>query len=91
MVAPQPKPFDDVAFLKDTGRWPRWPGCPVKRYRPNEGLPECGLVFDGLKIDEKLAVVMVSMLGWTPEQFRDAKKHLYDSYEEMVADGWLVD
>lgn len=81
--------FDDVAFLKDVNRWPNWPICPVKRYENVHSFPLCGVTF---ATDTKPMVKILNMFGgWSQEEFDKAKTFNYNSIEEMVADGWVVD
>lgn len=96
---------DDLSFLNRPGMWPNWPMCPVKSHAekhkdsPTDFIAT-GIVFDTAPIgDQKYPngkaqpeVVMLNMFGgWTPEQFKAAKRFKYDSIEELVADGWEVD
>lgn len=81
---------DDVSFLNRPEMWPCWPVAPVKSHNPKHGgdnAPACGLVLAGHS-----RVVMLNMFqGWTPEQYKEAKKWEYDTIEALVADGWMVD
>lgn len=77
--------FDDVKFLSNPNEWPCWPVCPVKR----NDLTELGIVFGGQPIVYETNMFMLPEM--TPENLEQMKKHKYDSMEELVADGWLVD
>lgn len=82
--------FDDAKFLNNPNEWPCWPVCPVKRYEPtDDGLPNCGIVIGGRPIVYETNMFMLPEM--TPENLEQMKKHKYDSMEELVADGWLVD
>lgn len=83
--------FDDVQFLSDPDRWPKFPICPVKRYskKDKHGFPECGVVTaTGIAV-----VVVISMfeLPITEEEYEKLTKYRYESMEDLVTDGWLVD
>ena len=82
----QRRGINDAEFLKQSYNYPNWPFCPVKRWRDDR--LQCGLVFDGLPV-----VVMVNMfmLPIAPEEYDKLEKHKYSSFEDLVADGWLVD
>lgn len=79
---------DDVVMLKNPDLWPRWPLCPVKRYDKSKphGFPDCGVVTEG-----RFVVFMVNLYRVSPGVFDSCEKHEYESYEDMVADGWMVD
>jgi len=81
---------DDVKFLNRPNVWPCWPLCPVKRYEPaNDGFPVCGIVIE--KVPIVYETNMFALSGMTSVEIEALKKHKYDSMEELVADGWLVD
>lgn len=91
--------FDDLAFLQCARSWPNYPCCPVKRQDntvPN-GLVQLGTVV-GLEEAEPTVylVGMPRLMGsfLTIKEKDPLKKFnqiAYNSLEELVADGWLVD
>lgn len=82
--------FDDVKFLDNPGAWPCWPLCPVKRYeQTDDAMPNCGVVITEVPIVYETN--MFALLTMTSAEIEALKKHKYDSMEELVADGWLVD
>ena len=81
------KVFDDVAFLKNPNKWPNLV-CPVKKRVENDNWPKCGVVF---KEPIVYVVSMYSMKDVSDEEWDKLEKHEYNSFEEMVADGWIVD
>lgn len=91
-----PGPADHVKTLQTPEAWPAWPVLPVKRYGhvPVREAPECGVV---LAVGGHTSTVFEANLFTLPRNLRelidDPKivRHVYDSAEAMVADGWVVD
>ena len=79
--------FDHALFLRE-GRYPHWPVCPVKRYLEGQSFPECGIVHDGVP---KVFIVNMFALPLPKSEFEKLKKYEYEYFEDMVADGWVVD
>jgi hypothetical protein len=68
---------DDLGMMKRADLWPTWPHLPVKRPRWETGV----LIENGAT---KIAIPTVYQ--------RDGKiLAKYDSLEQLVADGWVVD
>lgn len=85
--------IDDAQFLKHHDEWPAFPVCPVKRYKKDKQhtWPDCGIVWP-----RKPTVLVVDMFSISGMNFIMAKEaaeavHEYASFEDMVADGWVVD
>jgi len=89
---------DDVAFLKNPDNWPNWPVCPIKRIVDDSR--QCALVFDHNNKD--IIVARLNMFRWvedgygnfrewTKEDFDNSEKWEYDTVEDLIADGWIVD
>ena len=85
--------FDDVRFLSHHDEWPCFPACPVKRYdgKDRGGFPTCGIVWAC-----KPTVLVVNMFGISGCNYEGAKAKAeevieYESFDAMVADGWIVD
>lgn len=79
---------NDAEFLKHPEWWPNLV-CPVKNHRLSVAgtLPVCGLFFAGTTYVKELNM----WRSWTPAEFDAAKTWNYDSVEDAVADGWMVD
>ena len=76
-------------FMKKPLLWPHWPVLPVKRWVENK--LECGVVLDSPAGSESTVYIenLFCLSGKT--DFDKLKKYEYDSFEEMVADQWVVD
>jgi hypothetical protein len=68
---------NDLQFMKDPDRWPRWPLLPVKRGT------QMGLML------EHPRVYLRNLWDSTP--LADVESIKYDTYESVIADGWIVD
>lgn len=78
--------FDDVAFLKTPEKWPNYPLCPVKnRNEQKDNFPLLGVI-----VSPRPTVYLVNLFsiqpGMEPPETRE-----YGSFEELIADGWIVD
>lgn len=85
--------FHDVKFLVEHENWPAWPVCPVKRYdgKDKSGFPTGGIVWVC-----KPTVLVVDMFVISGCNYEGAKAKAeevfeYESFDAMVADGWMVD
>lgn len=93
----------DLEILKNCNRWPVWPVMPVKRpNRTGNGWPDMGVVLAaGVKTDTMLSHrftvyldVDLCKLGKAIHTILTGEHKCYikyDSYEAMLADGWMVD
>lgn len=85
----------DLAWLKDSGSWPRWPLCPVKRFVGGAKIVECAVIIDEDREDGKVRCVEVNLFALKPgplaPQLEGKTEHVYDSYEAMLSDNWEVD
>lgn len=86
-------PGDDLEMMRSPDRWPCWPVLPLKRYDGKDrcGFPSTGLIaeLDGVP----RFTVFDGNLFQRPLCFDDPKtvRYDYDSFEAMLADGWVVD
>lgn len=87
----------DLEMMKRPSEWPKWPFLPVKRSR-EEGVPEVGMLVDSQSyslVDSQsysTAVFLMDRykLPVTKEWLKFATKIEYESYEAIIADGWVV-
>ena len=97
MTAPPP-PGDRARHLllvTPPARWPAWPFLPVVRH--GRGVTDLGLMFDargacGLT-GYSATVFACNMYALPPtlDQFLALPKEVFDSGEELLANGWRVD
>jgi len=83
--------IDDLAILKDPRQW-TWMVCPVKSRTKtaDRGWPMMGIV-----LPRRPTVYIKNLFelrtGELDPQLADVEKFEYATFEEMVADGWVVD
>jgi hypothetical protein len=91
--------LDDVGMLgldkdKAEKNWPAFPVLPVKRYKSTREMPDCGVVLHASVAPKAWACSVVKAnifdIG-KATALKDADKVNYDSFEDMVKDGWVVD
>ena len=93
VLSPQQQALE---FLARPDLWESWPYLPLVRRRPGEE-EELGLVFDGLHVMELpgygSTVFFCNLFELPPtlDEFLDLPKEVFDSPEELVAAGWLVE
>lgn len=76
-------------------QWPIWPLLPVKRYRLNRLLPECGVIYWGSLTDDpsetsKLTVTFRSIFD-TDVRREEFEQIEYVNVDTLLDDGWEVD
>lgn len=87
-----PKEFDHKEFIQNEQRWPNWPILPMKRL-PKERkfgeFPELGVML----ATRKTVVYLVDLyrLPQTPEGWKKAEQKNYNTLDELLNDGWIVD
>lgn len=83
--------MNDAELLNNPHQW-TWPVCPVKSRtrKADRGWPVMGIVRP-----RKPTVYIKNLFelrtGELDPQLADVEKFEYASFEEMVADGWVVD
>jgi len=84
---------ENIAFIKDEDKWPHWPLLPVKKYKEGETWPTFGTLVSPIENNGILWVVSASIFLLTLEMVTQKSVPIkaYDTVEEMVADGWMVD
>ena len=85
---------DDLTMLRNPNAWYYRPLCAIKRRVEGSPFPECATILE----DEEGMVYLVGMheiagLGQKAikEKLGDAKTSYYDSWEELLKDGWVID
>ena len=86
--------MSDLRFLRDPFNWPNYPVCPVKSVTRKEAddssWPKMGLVVvDSPAVYIKNVFELLS--GDLDSQLEGIEKFTYGSFEELIADGWIVD
>lgn len=83
----------EVGMMKMPETWPCWPLLPVKRLVQGQNGPELGCMIDILFA--KKLYVYIGMSPFKQIRMQDASGWPdvveYVSYEDIVADGWVVD
>ncbi len=84
-----------VLFFATPALWPHWPLLPV--IRRTRGIEELGLMYDVVHVTGRTgysATVFHGNLFTLPPteaEFLKLPREVYDSAEEVAADGWRVD
>jgi hypothetical protein len=86
----------DLLFFLCPDLWPGWPLLPVVR-RPREGEEDLGVMYDARGVNgtcgysATVFLANVFELPKTEAEFLQLPKCVYDTAEELAADGWTVD
>ncbi len=77
----------DLELVNNPDAWPCWPRLPMKKYSDNQtgDFPEFGFIVEG----GGSTVYLGSVFG-VIDMGQVKRKH-YDSFNEMLDDGWVVD
>jgi hypothetical protein len=85
---------DDKEMMENPTAWPVWPVLPIKR-RPKDGGTELAIMVhaEGRLTDVYLGDMFgfAEQGGTVAEILDSAEKIHYNSYDEIIADGWVVD
>jgi hypothetical protein len=87
----------DFVFFQNPHLWPHRPFLPLLRWRQGSSEPECGLLYDtrglphlcGLACTVFLQILFA--LPPTEAQFLAGPRVVYDTFDEVADDGWVVD
>jgi len=77
----------DRAFIKIPSLWPRFPFLPVKRYE--NGKQELGVIH--CKCDTSVKIINMFLAPYDFETFQELEGIDYQSVDELLDDGWIVD
>lgn len=83
---------DDKEMILRPALWPCWPMLPIKRESrdPKTNWPEVAILIDAEGV--KTTVVLSNMYALSEERaFEKAEKIVYNSVDDLLADGWEVD
>lgn len=85
---------DDLKMMASPNKWPVHPLLPVKRHRKGGGFPECGVMVT--IASERFKVFRIAMYklegrSWSAAELCELPHEVYNSFEEIVAAGWMVD
>lgn len=81
--------FDHLAMMKDSSRWPCWPFLPLKRGNNELKDKNLGVLVSGY--GPKVFHQYLFDLPSTIEKLESSPNTEYSSFEELLADGWVVD
>jgi hypothetical protein len=92
----EPERKREAAVITDVSRWPMWPHLPLKRPRDGGQWPELGIIRDTQPATVEPAVlqfpvqVHVGVNVFEPAN-KETKSLTYQTVEELLNDGWIVD
>lgn len=81
---------DDLKMMKEPQHWPYWPTLPVKRYLKNYNM-QCGFMYAHDKPIVYLHNIRDPEINGKKLYLNELKQEKYDTYESLLADGWVVD
>lgn len=81
-------------MMRTPDMWPRWPLLPIKRYNPEHHGTEVAVMF--AVADHLTTVFLGYMFAAKGPTIADAmacypNRLRYDTYEDIIKDGWIVD
>jgi len=83
--------------MRNPQLWSKWPLLPVIRRSPEGGEQQLGVLYDARTVSATYGfsatvfLVNVFLLPDTEAQLFASPKRVYDTVEELPADGWTVD
>jgi hypothetical protein len=87
----------DLVVMRNPQLWSKWPFLPVVRPASNGGEMELGILYDARQVSgtygfsATVFLVNLYLLPDTETELFAVPKCVYDSIDELVADGWTVD
>lgn len=79
-------PGDDLLMMQEPDEWPLSNVLPIKRTSPDGGTwPQCGFMVRG-----QGPKVFIGYI-YDIENIDSMKVEQYDSFEDVIKDGWIVD
>ena len=96
---PPPRPVRqrDLIVMRDPRLWSQWPFLPVIRPSPDGGETELGVLYDARTVSGTYGFsaivfkVNLFLLPPTEAELLASPKRVYDTIDELAADGWSVD
>jgi len=95
--APRPVRARDLMVMRDPQLWSKWPFLPVIRPPLAHAEPQLGVLYDARAVSgtygytATVFLVNLYLLPDTEAELFAAPKRVYDTIDELVADGWAVD
>ena len=86
-----------LLFMRNADVWPLWPRLPIKRQRPQDieahgGLGELGVLLESPQWIQSEAIPVVHLCTIFDNPLHGRVETItYQSLEELVDDGWVVD
>lgn len=84
---------EDRKFIMNPDKWPRWPHLPMKRPSKKPGVwPELATLTDNpSNFDGPLKFPVTMRISDGASPFKIKEEKIFNSVEEILADGWIVD
>jgi len=86
-----------LLYFETPRLWPRYPFLPVIRQLADSAVPECGLLYDArgasgiFGYSSTVFLVNLALVPATEAEFLALPKSVYDTFEDLADDGWVVD
>ena len=87
----------DLLYFQTPRQWPRYPFLPVRRHPPGSTECQLGLLYDARGVSGtyglSATVFLVNLFDVPPTEaeFLALPRRVYDTFEELAADGWVID
>ena len=87
----------DLLYFQNPRLWPQYPFLPVRRHPPGNNECQLGLLYDARGVSGtyglSATVFLVNLFDVPPieAEFLARPRCVYDTIEELAADGWVVD
>jgi hypothetical protein len=87
----------DLCSFQNPRLWPHFPFLPVRRQMSGSGQRQLGLLYDARLVSGtygfSATVFLVNFFDVPPTEaeFLTRPRYVYDTLEELAADGWVVD
>jgi hypothetical protein len=87
----------DLHFFQNPHLWPHRPFLPLTRRETDNGLPQLGVLYDARGASgtygHACTVFLTNLLSLPPTEaeFFALPKCVYDTFDELADDGWVVD
>lgn len=78
---------DEIAMMRDSDQWPRWPILPLKRN--NGGFLETGRLMEHV-VDPSAFSAPPLVNPWV-ENTVTGEQRVYSTFEQLYDDGWRID
>ena len=79
----------DIQMIKRPDEWPQWPFLPIKKYADGGGWPKMAII----QASDPCTIIEANLFNLPKAEgdFKALPRKTYQSVEDVVTDGWVVD